>query len=569
MNEIEVKEEGDEGQYSLQTLLKNEPIEQSIETLLNQDQKIVARLENLLIMFDKVRDIQQQRENMLSYIESIIVAKIERISSIPSPDFRLTLPPIISKNFQLYEFLLACLQSHPCYMAKLVELNPHLSKNDAATLFKAVYGDMCNSPQKLRKLMLLHKLTLKISASKIDFHRILKMKAGGLSASIYFFILESQQANNIFYAGLASEVMKIVHFVSTFGENYKEKLKETEKSQKNDLTVKTDEGEIKKSEEKDDEKITEEAKKEEKTLEEQQQEILINLNEAKHKIRDALNFKQLEQLGDLAPELKSLYEQRKKLYSLATNRVKKTIYNILTYDPKTRSRIAKDQKLSNEVKFMYKDIPSVFKERFQGQCETVDGKCILDSKIVLLFFAPLVEILREPIRLKRISLLEFEKSMGKIDFEEFIKTYSTGFTLIADYIEDLGEWKKRAHEEEKKTQKDMKNTKDSYSNRCNYRKLLVKELTDVPDLNLTDLSLEDMLTTSLEPDDSSLTISLENLCNLHLLLKSNINIIRNEFGEDDPVFIIISSLGKVKDLFKKLLLLDTKSIKMNLKLPIR
>lgn len=166
-------------------------------------------------------------------------------------------------------------------------------------------------------------------------------------------------------------------------------------------------------------------------------------------------------------------------------------------------------------------------------------------------------------------MLEFEKSMGKIDFEEFIKIYSTGFTLIADYIEDLGEWKKRSHEEEKKTQKDMKNTKDSYSNRCNYRKLLVKELTDVPDLNLTDLSLEDMLTTSLEPDDSSLTISLENLCNLHLLLKSNINIIRNEFGEDDPVFIIISSLGKVKDLFKKILLLDTKSIKMNLKLPIR
>ena len=551
------KAEDEEDQYLLQSMLKNEPVEQSIETLLTQDQKIVSRLEALLMKFDQIREVQQQRENMMSYIESLIVAKIETMSSIANPDFTLTLPQIISKNFQLYEFLLACMQTHPCYMAKLVEYNPHIPTAEVASVFKAVYGDMSNNPQKLRKLMQLYKLTLKISVANTDFQRSMKMKAGDLSAHIYFYLLESQACNNDFYAGLASEIMRIVDKVSSTV-NEEEKAKVPAEEVDEDLAeneILLQEGQLLREEEI---KIKEEEPKN---------------DEKKHKIRDALNYKQLDDLGALPPELTAIREARRKLYEKVTKRTRKKIKKFLTYHPTIRKRIAVEQKLSNEVKFMYKDIPSRFRERFKDQCNNIEGKSILDSKIVLLFFAPLVTILREPIRLKRINLNEFKKSMGEdTDFDDFIKKHFTSFCLVADYIEDLGEWRKLTAEESTQVLghgKKKTNATKNYTKQCKYRKRLVKELTDVEDLNLTDLSLGDMLATSLEPNDSSLTISLEELCTLHLMLKSNLDIIQEHFSTNDPVYLIIESLGDVESLFHKILSGDTKSVKLNLRLPTR
>lgn len=558
------KEVEDDEQYALQSMLKNEPVEQNIETLLTEDQNIVYRLENLLLKFDEVRDVQEKRENLISYIESLIVAKIEGIPSISSPDFKLTLPPIVSKNFQLYEFLLACMQTHPCYMAKLVEHNPHLPTTEVSAIFKAIYGDMSTNPQKLRRLMLLYKLILKISVANTDFQRSMKMKAGDISAYIYFYILQSQNCNKQFFAVLASEIMGIVRKVSLNASHPEaENLDAQEKEEMNRLeSFKSN---------------NEENQAGAADYKQKKNERLKKIEEAKegiHKIRDALNYKQLEDLGELPPELQSIYEQRKKNYQKAAYEVKSMIKKILTNDPKVRQRISPDQKLSNEVKFMYKDLPSVFKERFKEQCNSQEGIHILDSKIVMLFFAPLVEMLREPIRLKRISLAEFEKSMGMDNqknhksFDEIVNIYKTGFNLIADYIEELGEWKKPSIDDSDKSQS-SKTLSKKYQKECKYRGKLVKELTNVSDLNLTDLSLADMLTTSLEADDYTLTITLEDLCNLHLLLLNNQKILKKNFGESDPVFIIIESLGNVRDLFRKILSGDTKSVKLNLKLPMR
>lgn len=600
----------EEEQYLLQSMLKNEPVEQNIETLLAADQNIVYRLENLLNKFSQVRSVQEERENMLSYIESLIVAKIESIPSISNPDFKLTLPPIISKNFQLYEFLLACMQTHPCYMAKLVEHNPHLPTSEVAGIFKAIYGDMSNNPQKLRRLMLLYKLVLKISVANTDFQRSLKMKAGDISAYIYFYLLQSQQCNNMFYSILASEIMKIVRKASLSSlPKEKEKidaaeLAEAEDEARNEEPFKSheDEGQNEQEEGKDNDqkdivdvnkaRMAELEKK--KIQKEKNMRFIEHAKEGTHKIRDALNFKQLEELGDLPPELKAIYDVRKALYIKTTKKVKKKIKQILTHDPKVRKRITLAQKLSDEVKFMYKDIPSVFRERFKEQCNSTEGQHILDSKIVMLFFAPLVEMLREPIRLKRMNLDEFDRSMGgkiekdkedndedknnikyeRPDFEKIIKTYATGLNLVADYIEDLGEWKKAIAEENKSdSAKSSKQKAESaaqkFFKQCKYRNKLVQELTNVPDLNLTDLSLGDMLSSSLENDDSALTISLEDLCQLHMLLFNNLKIIKKNFGKADPVFIIIKSLGKVKPLFQKILSGDTKTVKLNLRLPIR
>ena len=574
------KEVDEDEQYAIQSMLKNEPVEQNIETLLTEDQNIVNRLESLLIKFDSVRKVQEQRENLISYIESLIVAKIEGLPYISKPDFKLTLPPIVSKNFQLYEFLLACMQSHPCYMAKLVEHNPHLPTTEVSAIFKAIYGDMSTNPQKLRRLMLLYKLVLKISVANTDFQRSMKMKAGDISAYIYFYILQSQICNKQFFAVLASEIMGIVRKVSLLSiqhENENQQNLENEELRNLERVKNGNEANLVENQE------------ELKHLKEQKLKKIEEAKEGIHKIRDALNYKQLEELGELPPELKKIYEQRKKNYQKAAKEVKAMIKNILEHDPKVRQRLSPEQKLSNEVKFMYKDLPSVFKERFKEQCNSQEGIYILESKTVMLFFAPLVEMLREPIRLKRTSLIEFEKSMGiyketegKGDeenkhekensnarsFDNMVNMYKIGFNLMADYIEELGEWKKAVIDDSDKSQS-SKNASKKYQKLCKYRSKLVKELTNVSDLNLTDLSLADMLTTSLEADDYTLTITLEDLCNLHLLLLNNEKIIKKNFGENDPVYIIIKSLGNVKDLFRKILSGDTRSVKLNLKLPMR
>ena len=564
--EEENEEEDFEEQYALQSLLKNEPIEQSMETLLSQDQQIVSRLESILIKFDQVREIQNERENLLSYIDSLIFAKIETIKSISNPDFQLTIPLIISKNYQLYEFLLACMQTHPCYIAKLVQYNPHLPTTEIANVFKAIYGDLSNSPQKLRRLMQLYKLTLKISISNREFHKSVKMEPGDLSTYIYFYLLQSQNCNNLFYACLASEIMKIIYKVSNNNEKAKRKKiidEEPEEEHTRDPNSRINEVD----------EYAEQDTGDENKVSSDQDRFFKQLLEQKHKIRDALNYKQLEQFGELPPELNEIYNKRKNLYLKASKKVKKKIYNILTHNPTIRKRVNPNQKISNEIKFLYKDIPSLFRERFQEQCNTLEGKNILESKIVLLFLAPLIEILREPLRLKRISIEEFQKSMGDVDFDEFISIYSSGFNLMADFIEELGEYKKEGFEIEKSL-KELRRSKKKKSTscfvkNCMYRRSLVEELTNVPDLNLTDLSLGDMLSTSLEPDDSTLTISLESLCNLNLLLRDNQESIKENFGIEDPVYIIINSLGKVKTIFKKILSGDSKFIKINLKLPTR
>ena len=49
---------------------------------------------------------------MMNQFESALVAKTakkEKASSLAKPSYELTLPPFISKNIQLYEFLIASL----------------------------------------------------------------------------------------------------------------------------------------------------------------------------------------------------------------------------------------------------------------------------------------------------------------------------------------------------------------------------------------------------------------------------------------------------------------------------
>mmetsp|Transcript_14192 Transcript_14192/g.2280 ORF Transcript_14192/g.2280 Transcript_14192/m.2280 type:complete len:89 (-) Transcript_14192:2184-2450(-) len=88
------------------------------------------------------------------------MSKIQNITTLPKLNFRLTLPPLISCNIQLFEFLVAALQSHPCYLAEIIKLNPNLPAAETAEIITGIFGDLSVSNAKLRSLMALYKLVL-------------------------------------------------------------------------------------------------------------------------------------------------------------------------------------------------------------------------------------------------------------------------------------------------------------------------------------------------------------------------------------------------------------------------
>ncbi|CAG9311008.1 unnamed protein product [Blepharisma stoltei] len=592
--QVDDVEEGD-NEYFLQTLIKNEPAENSEETLLLNDQKIISKLDNLLMMFDKVREVELERTNSLSYLESLIVAKIEKMPQVGTPLFKLTLPPIISKNIQLYEYLLGCLQSHPCYLGSIIEKNPNLPSTQLADIINGIYGNMKNDPIKMRRLMLLYKIALTISVGKSDFKRSLKVKASDIASEIYFKLLRSQPTNIQFISGLAAEIMKLVYKASknsvkkdkpkVVKEVFVRKPSQASSNKGSNEENKTDEDHGSAPEAPPQDEIRSQPEEIKSQSEEDPQNIRMATNEAvdheKHmdenrvidesipevermKIKDALNYKQLEELGELPYELQIVLKERISLFKKTAGKARKLIYQVLSHSPKVRKRFSATQKLSNEVKFMYKDIPSVFLEHFPSQCNTIEGKAILDSKIVSLFFLPLVELLKEPYQLKRMGIEEFNNSFRKkgagpkdeaglkISFNEFITLYGNNVKLIAEDLEKVAE-----------------RAQGYVVDFDEYRKSLVDELINVPDLNLQDLSLADLFTQCLAAEDPNLTIKVCDIASIHLLLLQHLDILKESFSEDDPVVLIIESFGDITELYKKILKSDTKDIKMNLNLPIR
>jgi hypothetical protein len=68
----------------------------------------------------------------MNRIESSLVQKTTNDARLVNPEYELTLPPFISKNIQLFEFLIAALQYHPCYLSEIVEKNPNLAATETS-----------------------------------------------------------------------------------------------------------------------------------------------------------------------------------------------------------------------------------------------------------------------------------------------------------------------------------------------------------------------------------------------------------------------------------------------------
>ena len=505
------------GEYFLQSLLNNEPLENTEEVLLSQDRQLLQTFEELLEEFGQVKEIENERLSILSNIESVCVSQIQQIPSVAYPKFKLTLPPFISKNIQLYEYLMGCLQSHPCYLACVIKNNPSLTASQVTLTLTATFGSMTNNPWLIRKFMMFYKLILKHCIQKTDFKRSLKVKAGDLPSLLYFHLLHSQPCNTKLINQLSTEIMKILY-----------------------TTVKEAQSHL------------------EKEMQHIPSYAYVD------KVQEALNFRNLEEQYDsLGEELVTRLQERKILFGVVVQKVLRKIRAVLYQDPKVSNVFDNRKKLSDEIKFMFKDIPVLFKERFLSESITEAGIKILNSKIVSLFFLPIIEILKEPRQVKKVAISEFETSFKKCNcsFEEFVRDHEKNLGVIASYLENVSE-RNLVGSSPAETE-ELQSTNDSYL------KELADALTHVSDLNLADLVLGDMLRQSLQPEDPNLTISVEDVTSVHALLYANKHFIAGEFTEDDPVYLILETLGDISVLFDKVRQGNTRTVKVNLSLPVR
>ena len=87
------------------------------------------------------------------------------------------------------------------------------------------------------------------------------------------------------------------------------------------------------------------------------------MEEFNDQTRDALNYKQFDEFGQqLNLELQKKKKKRENLFYETLHKVLQMIKDIVSGTPKTRERFGTTM-ISDEVKFMYKEIPIIYHDR--------------------------------------------------------------------------------------------------------------------------------------------------------------------------------------------------------------
>jgi len=73
------------------------------------------------------------------------------------------------------------------------------------------------------------------------------------------------------------------------------------------------------------------------------------------------------------------------------------------------SKNNKKIELSNEVKYMFKEVPQVMKHNFPKDSATREGRATIHSKVVALFLLPIIEMLKMPETLRSKAHDQIEK----------------------------------------------------------------------------------------------------------------------------------------------------------------
>ena len=425
----------------------------------------------------------------MNQFESALVAQNSVNPKLVNPEYELTLPPFISKNIQLYEFLIASLQYHPCYLSYIVEKNPNLAATETSGLIESIFGDLEENQRLIRLLMGLHRMIIKSSVARSDFKQALQVKAGDLSAHIYNYILGSQPQNFAFLATIAVEIISVINKYAF---------------RNNPLGVATQNTQY---------------------------------------IRDL----------EVKEEHKEQSEKREKNFDLCMDEILKLIQGAMQNDPKYRQKFNSESKLSNEVKYMFKEVPQVMKHNFPKDSATREGRSTIHSKVVALFLLPIIEMLKMPETLKSKAHDQIEALKDKdneIDnWDQFIEQNKSNIWNVAQGLERFSERESNKYDK--------------------YLESIHNSLIDVPEITLRDWFLVDMLSHSIEPTAYRHTMTIKSLLMMYKLIFKHIHILEDRFPPHDPVILITKSLGDTNLFIPQLIDIQHSDYKVNLTLPTR
>jgi alpha-tubulin suppressor-like RCC1 family protein len=492
-------EEDQSDKYAVQVKLKAEPHESTEESLLTDDIKVIFKIRNILQRYEEVRKVEASRVQLYNTIESCLIANIELTGNLPSSEFRKTIPPLISKNLQLYEFLVSSLQSHPCYLSLIIRENQAKPITETARIVKALYGEVEQNHRLLRNMMVLYKLVLRNIFNKVGFKNSMKTKTGDLSSALYSIVLFSQNLNESFFNVLFFNVI----------------------------------------------------------------DILVKEGKKQPNHTEMINFKSLEDIENRGTALEDLYKQRKAKSKEIVRIVLDLIKGALTNEPQFRSKFTKGTtvlRLTDEIKFLYKEIVSVFNDVFADRASSMEGVKNINCKLVSLFMKQLIDFMKTPQKLVDTAPrdLEFvftesnregDPSQAREYYLEVIKSHSNNILNLVEALElvtvrETAEFDKFIEE-------------------------VSSALVDVADIAMADLMLGDLLTHSLDSRNPRLSISISVLLNLHLMIFNSLDALREERGEDDPVFAVVEMLGDISPIVHRLRESETFDISVNLDLPTR
>mmetsp|Transcript_10952 Transcript_10952/g.21429 ORF Transcript_10952/g.21429 Transcript_10952/m.21429 type:complete len:1763 (+) Transcript_10952:24-5312(+) len=500
---VEGGDEDIQEKYSLQVKLKTDPHENTEESLLTDDVKLILKIKNILQHYEEIRTVESRRISLYNSIESCLIANIEKTKNLPETEFRKTIPPLLSKNLQLYEFVVAALQSHPCYLALIIKENQAMPITETARIVKALYGEVEQNHRLLRSMMVLYKLVLRNIFLKVGFRNSMKTKTGDLSSALYSIVLFSQNTNEAFFSVLYLNVI--------------------------DILVK---------------------------------EAAAMSKESKN-FTEMINYKSLEDIENRGALLDNLYKQRKEKNKEVVNKVLHLIKGALTYDPQYRSRFTMGGtvlKLTDEIKFLYKEIVSVFREIFSDRAASTEGMKMINCKLVSLFMKQLIDFMKTPQKLVETALSELNFVFGAYGQEEDdfdVRTfYEQTITLHANNILNLVDALEIV-------------TARETAEFDKFIEEVSTALVDVADIAMADLMLSDLLNHSLDSRNPKLSISISVLLNLHLMIHNSLPALKSDRGDEDPVYSIIEMLGDITPIVMRLRDSETFDISVNLDLPTR
>ena len=129
----------------LQRDLHMEPLCNKTEVLMQEDMTMIQKLQSLIDSFEQVKDVEKERGEQMVRTENILISKLIelRVQQQVGQKNAIT-PTIFSYNIQIFEMLMMYLQTHPCYLASMIQHSEFFRNTSSVEIIFSIFGNVEN-----------------------------------------------------------------------------------------------------------------------------------------------------------------------------------------------------------------------------------------------------------------------------------------------------------------------------------------------------------------------------------------------------------------------------------------